>query len=307
MAVIHDPPPTAERHDRRPGLFRQGQDLGRGILRPAADPDHRGPRLIHHLGQAGDLLGIGHRVRMQGQRVLRRDLGRGRQLIERHFQRHGATAARHHLLKRAGDLGRGLGRVLDPVGVLQQRPQGRELVRQLMQLAPQPADHRAGHLPGDAQDRGIHPPGGGQRRCRVQHPRPGHHGIGGGLPGRAGIAERHVGGGLLVAGVDQAEPVGVPGEGVEQPIQLDARQPEYRIDPVSDQAVNDCFPTGHARHVLAPLTDLCRGRSHACHGWGRAVGWRVSLSSRCVIQWDVCLFSALVHAQANRGRPRSDG
>ena len=80
-----------------------------------------------------------------------------------------------------------------------------ELVGQFVQLAAAAADHHAGHLPGQAQHRRVNAPGGGECGGGVEHARTRHHGVGGGAPGRAGIAEGHVGRGLFMARVDQAQ------------------------------------------------------------------------------------------------------
>ena len=95
--------------------------------------------------------------------------------------------------------------MLDALGPFQQAAQGGELVGEFVQLAAAAADHHAGHLAGQAQHRRVDAPGGGECRGGVEHAGTRHDGVGGGAAGRAGIAESHVGGGLLVARVDQAE------------------------------------------------------------------------------------------------------
>ena len=71
MAVIDDAASAAERHHGRVDAFRQRADLGCCVQRTAADPQHRRLRLIQQFGQRGDPVGIGQRVRMSRQRVLR--------------------------------------------------------------------------------------------------------------------------------------------------------------------------------------------------------------------------------------------
>ena len=138
--------------------------------------------------------------------------------------------------------------MLDALGPFQQAAQRGELVRQFVQLPAAAADHHAGHLAGQAQHRRIDAPGGRERGGGVEHAGTGHHGIGGRAAGGAGIAESHVGRGLLVAGIDQAQAVGGAREGVEQAVGLHARQPEHGVDAVAQQAVNDRFSAGHAWH-----------------------------------------------------------
>ena len=63
----------------------------------------------------------------------------------------------------------------------EQAAQGGELVGQFMQLSAAAADHHAGHLAGEAEDRGVDTPGGGQRGAGVQHAWAEHHRIGRGI------------------------------------------------------------------------------------------------------------------------------
>ena len=268
MAVIQHAAAVAEGDHGGADLLGQRFDLGTGVQRAAADPDHRRPGPVGQFRQRRDLLRVRGRIGEQGQRVLRGDLGCGRELVQRHFQRDRAAAAGQHFLESTGDFDRGFGGVLDPVGVFEQASQGGELVGQFVQHAAQAADHRAGHLAGETEDGRVHPPGGGQRRGGVQHAGAGHDGIGGGAAGRAGIAEGHVSGGLLVAGVDQAHAVGVAGEGVEQAIDLHAGQAEDGVDAVAQNTVNDGFAAGHARHWVGFLPVGWAGGSHDRGGWG---------------------------------------
>ena len=157
--------------------------------------------------------------------------------------------------------------MFDAVGPFQQAAQRGELVRQFVQRTAQPADHRARHLAGEAQDRRVQPPGGGERRAGVQHARSRHHRIGRRPPRGAGIAERHVGSGLFMPCVDQPQTVGRAGEGIEQAIDLHAGQTEYGVDTVPQQAVDDRFSAGHAWHGNGPQ---CLGCWRRWHGIGPA-------------------------------------
>ena len=208
MPVIDDAASAAERHHRCVDAFSQRADLGRRMQRTATDPQHRRLRLVQQLRQCGDALGIGQRLRMSRQWILRGDFGRCPELVPRHFQRDRAGASRQHLLEGARGEIRGLARMLDALGPFQQAAQRGELVGQFVQLAAAAADHHAGHLAGQAQHRRIDAPGGGERGGGVEHAGTRHHGVGGGAAGRAGIAESHVGRGLLMARVDQAQAVG---------------------------------------------------------------------------------------------------
>ncbi len=261
MAVIDDASPAAKRYHRGADAFRQRQDLRRRMQRTAANPDHRRLRRVQQLRQRLDLFRVRFGIGESRQRLLRRDLRRRGELIPRHLQRHRTAPPRHHFLERPGDQMRRLRRMFDPIRPFHQGPHGRELVGQFVQLAPAAADHEPRHLPGQAQHWRVHAPGGGQRGGGVQHAGPGDHGIGRRAAGGAGIAKRHVSRCLFMAGVDQPDTVGCPGQRIEQPIRLHARQPEHRIDSVPDKAIDDRFSAGHARHGLFPF--LTPGRWHA--------------------------------------------
>ena len=86
----------------------------------------------------------------------------------------------------------GLARMVDPRGKLGQPAEDRQLVGDLVQQPEAAADQVGRDLPGDAQDRRIRRIGGGERRGRVQEPRPGHDGERAGPAARPRIAERHI-------------------------------------------------------------------------------------------------------------------
>ena len=196
----------------------------------AAHPDHRVFCTRHQLGKFCYFNGIDRRIGMRRQRLLRRDFAAHRELFPRHFQCHRPRPPRLHGLERAGHQIRRRRRMIDPLRPFQQRPQRRQLIRQFMQGPAQLADQMARHLPGQAQNPRIHPPGGSQSGGGVQHPRPRHHRIRRRLASGAGIPQRHVGRGLLMPRIDKAQAIGVLRECIEQPINLHAGQAEYRID-----------------------------------------------------------------------------
>ncbi len=99
MSVIDNAASAAERYHRRIDALGQRADLGRGMQRTAADPEHRRLRLVQQLRQCGDALGIGQRLRVAWQWILRGDFGRCAELVPRHFQRDRALASRQHLLE----------------------------------------------------------------------------------------------------------------------------------------------------------------------------------------------------------------
>ena len=102
---------------------------------------------------------------------------------------------------RADQAGRVL-RLADAVGPFGQRAQDADLVGDLVQEAVAFADRAARDLADQRKHARAGRIGGGERRGRVEETRTRHHRIDRGLAGRERRAERHVGGALLVAGVD---------------------------------------------------------------------------------------------------------
>ena len=84
------------------------------------------------------------------------------------------------------------------------------LVADLVQMAEIAADVGVGNFADQRQHRRVHRIGGEQRRGGVEQARPRHHRVGLRLAGRERRAERHIGRGLLVAGVDRAHAVATP-------------------------------------------------------------------------------------------------
>ena len=108
-----------------------------------------------------------------------------------------------------------------------------------MQQADIATDHRLLDLARQGQHRRIDGVGGRQRRRRVEEAGAGHHDVGRGLAGGHGIAQRHVGAGLLVARMDGPEGVGAVVERVEERVVLDAGETEQGVDAVHFQHRQD--------------------------------------------------------------------
>ncbi len=140
----------------------------------------------------------------------------------------------------------GAGRVLGP-------PDGaaehRELVGDLVKCAATAAEVAVGHLTDEAQHRRVARIGRGERGAGVEHARPRHHGAHPDSSGRPRVAVGHVGGGLLVAGVNDAD-APVFGQGVEEPVQLHAGQPEDDIHAPTLQPLDDELSA--CRHDASP-------------------------------------------------------
>ena len=227
-----------------------------GALRAAADHDQRTLRAAQKLGGAFDGVfvdraGVGH-----GRCADQLDRRLARPGIHGAFQPDRAAAARQQAAERLVDQARRLGRRMDAVGPLGEAAHDRELVGQLVQQADIAADHGLLDLAGERQHRRVHRIGSRQRRRGVEEARTGHDDVGRGLAARHGVAQRHVGAGLLVAGVDRPDGVGAVVEGVEERIVLDAGQAEDRVDAVHFEHRDDGLCGGEGLHA----SDACSVR-----------------------------------------------
>ena len=119
------------------------------------------------------------------------------------------------------------------------------LVANLVEVAEALADIGIRNLPDQAQHRRVHRIG-GQERCRgIEQSGAGHDGIGLRLAGRESRTERHIGGTLLMAGVDRAEPVGESEQCLEELIVLHPWHGIDRVEPVGDESCDDRIGSGH--------------------------------------------------------------
>lgn len=114
-----------------------------------------------------------------------------------------------------------------------------------------------GNLAGDAEDRGIAGVGGRERRRRVQNPGAGHDQAHAWATGRLREAEGHVGGRLLMAGMDDLDRILRVVQRVEDPIELQAGQAEHGIDGVPAQPLDEDRRSGRfareAQSALIPI------------------------------------------------------
>ena len=107
-----------------------------------------------------------------------------------------------------------------------------ELVRDFVQLAGALADQAGGYLPGQGKHLGAHGIGSRARGSCVQDARPQHHAEGLRPAACKRCTERHVGGRLLVAGMDGPDGVAGVVNGVEEDIILHTGQAVEGIDAV---------------------------------------------------------------------------
>ena len=127
-------------------------------------------------------------------------------------------------------------------------PQQADLVVDFVQMPVPLVDREGRDLPDQRDHRRAHPIRGEQRRGRIQQPGAGHHGEGLRLAGGQRGAERHVGRGLLMPRVDDADAVAGLLRGIEQMIVVDAGEGVKRVDAVLQQALDHRFGGRHAGH-----------------------------------------------------------
>ena len=177
-----------------------------------------------------------------------RHLGLKRQYVGWDLEPDRARAAVAQLAERLVDEPSGLGRVVDAGRPFGQPFQDAELVRNLVQQAKAAADQIGSDLAADAQHRRVRRISGGECGRGVEHTGSRHHGIGTDLAAGTGIAERHVGGTLLVARMDHPERLAGVVEGHEQRVVLHTGQREDRIHIVPAQHLDQCAAARHPRH-----------------------------------------------------------
>ena len=130
------------------------------------------------------------------------------------------------------------------------------LVADFVQMRQAAADVALRDLTDEREHRGVHAVGGQERRRGVEQAGAGNHAIGLRLSGRQRGAERHIGGALLVAGVDGADPVGRPRERVEEVVVMDAGK---RVDGVEAMGQQRLERRLSRRHAGAPRLRSLRG------------------------------------------------
>ncbi len=232
--------------------------------------DHAGLEIF---GQRGERL-AGSAVHRASARVDDGPLGRDEQLHRAaHVARGGGRAqgTRRVDQHRLAFLLHGLGRHLD---LDRTRPAGGELVHgrahrrrhigHFQHPAP-PLGHRPDalddlilrHLAGDHEDGR----GGGVRGAEpgrsIEKPRSRHHQGGADAAARAGVAVRHVGGGLLVPRLDEANPRLLAERG-HRAIELDAGEPEDHANAFVIELLDECFAAGHPGHGDLPSVEVMR-------------------------------------------------
>jgi hypothetical protein len=132
-------------------------------------------------------------------------------------------------------------------------------------------------LAGDAEDGRVAGVGGGEGGGGVEEAGAGDDEAGADAAGGAGVAVGHVGGGLLVAGVEDADAVLGVVEGVEGAVELDAGEAEDGVDALAFEGGDEGLAAGHrprrGRTILAgPIRDPLLHLNHEAFSLGHRRG-----------------------------------
>ena len=209
VAVVEDAAAAPVGDDRRLQEMREPRHLGAGVERAAAGDDERAFGRAETLGGGGDGVVVDRRLGDR-QRRLRRDRPRLPPHVDRAFERGRAGTAGEHRAYRLGDQPRRLVRRGDARRPVDQPRDDAGLVANFVQMRQAAADVALRDLTDQREDGRVHAVGGQERGGGVEQAGAGNHAIGLRLSRRQRGAERHIGGALLVTGVDGADPVGGP-------------------------------------------------------------------------------------------------
>ncbi len=243
MGVADDAASTTECDHRRLEPLGQRQNLRFCAKGSRAHEDHRRPRLLDQPGGLVDPIRVHSGVGKPSERRRRRSSGRAGEHVPWHLQGRRPAPSGGHLLEGASHLGGGDRGILHPVCMLDEGAQGGELVGHFVQVPVALAEEVARGLAGQAQHRLVAPVGREGRGAGVEDARTRHHREGRRTACGARVTEGHVSARLLVPRSDHPH-VGTM-EGVEQAVDLGARQAEHRVDAVSLEAVDQGFAAGH--------------------------------------------------------------
>ena len=218
------------------------------------------------------------RSRRRGDRVLV-DLGGRRRNRRLRFDRaglsphiHGAfdrrrpAAAARHGAKGLGENARRLARRADAPRKADQPLDDAGLIADLVQVAKIAPDMRVGDLADQRQHRRIHRKGGEKRRAAVEKSGTGNDHIGLRRSGGERGAQGHIGRTLLVARVNDPQPVGCAKRGIEQVIVVDAGEGVERVDAVASNDGDGRFGRGVGMHAAGRIRFEDVGRGAAAAG-----------------------------------------
>ena len=209
---------------------------GVGANGPAAGPDEHPACVRQKLRRVRDGLRAGDGRRGGGRPCIACG-GRRGQDVGRKLQLDRPRPSRGQLLEGATHGGRDAVGLHHPMSPLGDRPEDLQLVVDLVEDAAAASQVARADLPGDEEHGRRCGVGGAQGSRGVEGAGAGHHQRDARLPRGPCIAVGHVGGGLLVPHVDDAD-LRVAVQRVEDRHDLDAGQPEDRIHAVVDQRLH---------------------------------------------------------------------
>src|SRR6266699_2220268 len=255
--------------------------LGR-ILRAAPAQDQHALRRAEPLCRVGDGVLVERRFgrRLRGNEL---HLARTAPHVDGAFERRRTRTSGPHRAHRLGDQRGGLLGAADAGAMADEAADDAGLVADLVEMAEAAADVGIGNLPDQRQHRRVHGIGHEQRRARVEQPGAGHHSVGLGLAGGERGTERHIGGALLMAGVDGPDGFGGLEQRIEQGIVVHAGKRIDRVEPVGDERSDGRFGGGHPLHSQAPARTgasrrVCKSPPR-CRGPGLCASRRIVLTT----------------------------
>ena len=239
---------------RHAGLQILGHRLQRlvsaGEIDAAARIDERALGREQHLGGAVDVGGGRHRPRdRRGLEQL--DLALFFHGLRRHLELHGTRAAASQLHEGLTHRGRDVRHLEDAPAPLGHRGDAVELVVDLVEQADVLADLLARDLPAEHEHGRRGGVGGAEAGRGIEEPRSGHDERGADVAARPRVAVRHVAGGLLVAGGDEADALLVA-QGGHHAVELHAGKTEHHAHAFALKGSYEGFAAGHPGHVVTP-------------------------------------------------------
>ena len=227
-----------------------------GFPATAAGPDERAFRISQQRGGLADFCRVG-RLFYRPFPLEELEVGLRRQDIPRDFQFHRAGAAVGQLLHcQVYQIGNFLG--FGGAGVpLGNGAENFELVFDFVEGAGLPVEVVAFHLAGNQQHRGGNGVGGAEGGGGVKGAGAGDNQGHADFAGGAGVAVRHISGGLFVADGYQSD-AGSVVQGVKGGHQLDAGQPENYFNSFPEEGLNQGLGAGHSWHWREPRQVLAR-------------------------------------------------
>ncbi|MNS75688.1 hypothetical protein D3C72_1092150 [compost metagenome] len=245
MIIAYHTTTTTETYNRCTQNLCQLTDFIAGLKRARANKNH------WRFGFAQNSSRALYRVRidwwswLQRERRLGSDSSWLGEVVPRCLKRHDAWPARAHLLERSGDMPGCISWLLNVSSVLAHTLQNFQLARELMQLATTTIFEGAHHVASQSEHWRIASMCRKHRGTGVQNAWARHHSEHAWAASGASITKCHVSAGLLVAGTEDTQRVGVTSERIGQTVDLSTRECKYSINTVSLKALDDSIAASH--------------------------------------------------------------